>query len=268
MGEQHNKIYSTTNYSMFKCSSWNRNPEDELRINKVTKSIREIGFIGSIIVNEKYEVIDGQARLEACKRLGIPVRYMIVPGTGKKECLALNISQTNWSMIDYIKSYAREGMISYTYLLNLIEAYGKDFKLKVILNSITGKMDVRPIIIKEGKIECMSEDYDRAQAILRFLTKFIPILSRIQGHNEFYFMALAFCYGDQEVDNDRLYKQISLRQASLIPVSNIQQALEQIEDAYNYHARVNKVYIKTNYHKYLDGKYSWYTNKYGKKYEE
>ena len=268
MGEQPNKIYSTTNYSMFKCSTWNRNPNDELRIGKVMKSIKEVGFIGSIIVNELYEVIDGQARLEACKRMNVPVRYMIVPGIGKKECLALNISQTNWSIVDYIKSYSSEGSISYTYLLKLIEAYGKDFKLKVIIHAITGKMDIGAKVIKEGRLECTSEDYDRAQNILRYLTPYIPIMSRIQGHNEFYFMALGYCYGDEEVDNDRLFKQITLRQASLIPVSTIQQALEQIEEIYNFHIRSKKVYIKTNYHKYLDGKYAWYTAKYGEKYKE
>ena len=29
-----------------------------------------------------------------------------------------------------------------------------------------------------------------------------------------------------------------------------------------------KVYIKTNYRKYLDGKYGWYENKYADKYSD
>jgi len=56
-------------------------------------------------------------------------------------------------------------------------------------------------------------------------------------------------------------------QAGLIPVTTIQQAFEQIEEAYNNRART-KVYIKTNYKKALDSKYSWYEQKYGHLYAD
>ena len=79
-------------------------------------------------------------------------------------------------------------------------------------------------------------------------------------------MALNFCYSDSEVDHKRLYDKISALQANLIPVVTIQQAFDQIENIYNDHAR-NKVYIKTNYRKYLDDKLAWYSARYASKYE-
>lgn len=43
------------------------------------------------------------------------------------------------------------------------------------------------------------------------------------------------------------------------------QALEQIEEIYNNRIQ-KKVYIKTNYRKAMDDKYSWYNKRYGNRY--
>lgn len=168
-------------------------------------------------------------------------------------------------MMDYVASYAEMGNTSYQYLLQLFETYGKNFKFQVIRYALTGKIDSGSKAIKEGRFQCTKEGYDLAKEILAWSMKFIPIFSKIQGHTEFYYMALIFCCSDQEVDNERLYDKLYILQANLIPVATIQQALEQIEAIYNNRLK-QKVYIKTNYRKYLDNKYGWYEERYGDKY--
>lgn len=265
--EKKYKYQTTSNYDRFKFTTWNR--EDiERRVKKVVKSIGAIGFLPiPIVVNEKDEVIDGQARVLACKQLGIPVPFVVINGASREECVALNISQTSWSLSDYIHCYAAEGNVSYIYLLHLIKAYGKTFKLKILCNAVSGKMDVGNSAIKEQKFECSPEQYNHALDVLTWLTGFIPIISRIGGHSEFYYMALSYCYTDAEVDNNRLFAKMESRQASLIPVTTIHQALDQIEAIYN-HGNRSKVYITTNYKKSLDRKYAWYERKYGSKYRK
>lgn len=109
------EIYQTENYSIFKRLSGNRGVEDS-RVLSILKSIQNVGYIKNpIIVNEKYEVIDGQGRLEACKRLGLPVYYSIAEGAGIEECIAMNINQKNWKVEDYINSYGELGINSYIF---------------------------------------------------------------------------------------------------------------------------------------------------------
>lgn len=257
----------TNDYDKFKRLYGNRGV-DELRVQRIIKSINKVGYIiNPILVNERYEVIDGQGRLEALRRLELPVYYIVVDGIGREECIQMNINQTNWTILDYIGSHAELGNESYTRLLQLIRSYGKTFKMAIILYATTMKIWRNISKLKEGEFECSQEDFEQAQEALSWLTRFVPMFSRLQGHTEYYYMALIFCYTDNEVDKTRLYDKLTALQAGLIPVVTMQQALEQIEDAYNDHSR-RKVYIKTNYRKYLDGKYGWYENKYADKYSD
>lgn len=261
------KVYETTKYDRFKRLEGNRGVT-ELRARKIMKSIEKVGYIPNpIIVNDRMEVIDGQGRLEALKRMQLPVHYIVVPDIGVEECIAMNINQSNWTLIDYITSHADTGNVSYIYLLNLIKAYGSKFQTKVILYVVTGKIDNSTAMVKDGRIVCTAEDYDRAQHILSWLTNFRDPVGRLKGHNEFYYSALTFCYLDPEVDNSRLVDKMAQLQANLIPVTSMMQALEQIEEIYNNRAR-KKVYIKTNYRKAMDDRYGWYNSRYGSRYEE
>ena len=95
--------------SVFKVLDGNRSVNPG-RVDKIAQSIQKVGFIQCpIVVNEKMQVIDGQGRLEACKRLGLPIPYIKIKGVGIDECLAMNINQKNWSSEDYIKSMPTEG---------------------------------------------------------------------------------------------------------------------------------------------------------------
>ena len=84
----------TKNYEMFEYMDSNRKINAGL-VERLVKSIKEIGYIESrpIIVNEDMVVIDGQHRLEACKRLGIPVIYQVSNVDMSKAMIALNTNQ-------------------------------------------------------------------------------------------------------------------------------------------------------------------------------
>lgn len=111
------KVYMTTDYKKFKRLLGNRDVSEQ-RIKRIIESIQQIGFLNSaIIVNERMEVIDGQARLEALKRLKLPVYYCSHNGAGINECLLLNQKQKNWSCDDYCKSYMEQGNENYHKLM-------------------------------------------------------------------------------------------------------------------------------------------------------
>lgn len=257
-------IKKTNDYSQFKKLNGNRKVL-EPRVRKIMKSIEKVGYIPTAItVNEKLEVIDGQGRLEALRRLELPVYYNVVPGIGIEECIAMNINQGNWTKADYIDSYADLGDENYIRLRDLLQNSGNLFCDKVILYAATGKTETINSI-KNGSFECSKADYDRAVRTLKWLTSFKDLFSKKMGHTEFYFMAVIFCYWCNDIDEKRLYSKISAMRASLIPVTNMQQAFQQIENVYN-HRLTTKVHIEDRYRLYLEGKYSWYSGKYGSRY--
>lgn len=267
MAKTNIEVQVTKNYDIFQRMDGNR-AVMELRVKKIINSIKAVGYVlNPIIVNENMEVIDGQGRLEALKRLKLPVYYISAKGIGLKECIAMNINQSNWSLMDYIGSYAETGNESYKRLKDLYDVYGNNFTLNTIMFAITLKSMRNIKNIKEGDFVCSEEECDRANGLLMWLTQFTPVLSRLKGCIELYYQVLIFCHIDKEVDTKKLQEKIFALQANLIPVVTILQAVEVIEDIYNNRAK-SKVYIKTNYRKWQDEKNKWYSSKYGDRYND
>ena len=83
-------IHETTDYKAFHILKGGRVPTEE-RVNTLIATIEKVGFIPApIIVNEKFEIIDGACRVAACERLGLPVHYIIQNGAGVAQCVALH----------------------------------------------------------------------------------------------------------------------------------------------------------------------------------
>ena len=69
-------IQKSKDYNIFKTLTGNR----ELNIShkeKLKKSFKENYLISPIIINEKYEIIDGQHRFNAARELGYYVYYIL-----------------------------------------------------------------------------------------------------------------------------------------------------------------------------------------------
>ena len=245
-------IYQTTNYAQFRHLTGNRDVL-ERRAARIKKSIADIGYVLSpIVVNEKMEVIDGQGRLMALQELGMPVDYVIAQGAGIRECIALNANTTNWTANNYVKAYAELGDTSYKYLQNLMKAYAGVFKIEQILAAAgySGNSSTRVI---RGRIHIDDAKYEQAIKILDYFKLFKAVIDRTSGRKNFYYIVLAFCYGHNDVDNDRLYRKIMERQLDLLPVAKLDQALDVIESIYNDRAR-HKVYISNDYKRLQDAK--------------
>ena len=106
-------VYRTYNYSKFKKMKGNRKVSEE-RVNTIIQSIRSIGRLPTpIVVNEKMEIIEGQGRYEACKRLGLPIEYIIVMGANIGDCRVINQANTPWGEEDYIDSHIESGNTNY-----------------------------------------------------------------------------------------------------------------------------------------------------------
>lgn len=109
---QFTPVLMTTNYGLFKLMPDNRNI-NLLHVRRLVESFNNHHIVCPIIVNEKYEVIDGQHRLHAAKETGKPVYYIVMKGYGIKEVQVLNTNQKNWTRLDYLEMYCSEGRKEY-----------------------------------------------------------------------------------------------------------------------------------------------------------
>src|ERR1051326_7260164 len=108
----HMRIFSTRDYAKFKSIAGNRtmNP---VHLKRLTISMQQRALISPIIVNEKFEIIDGQHRFKVRQELGLPIQYIIAEGYGLNEVQILNTNTKNWGPNDYLEGYIELGLEDY-----------------------------------------------------------------------------------------------------------------------------------------------------------
>jgi hypothetical protein len=114
----------TKNYAKFTFSKENR----EIKIKKISEikeSMKKFGFIPGrpVLITKEGVIIDGQHRFLAAKDLDIDVEFEILEGDYIEKMIQLNCTQSNWTLEDYINSYAIQNIDCYRKLLKFQEKY-------------------------------------------------------------------------------------------------------------------------------------------------
>lgn len=118
------KVEKTTDYKKFKKIKGNRDIAPRHLKNLVT-SIAEKNLLeyNPIKVNAHMEVIDGQHRLAAAQRLGVPIYYLIDPYADLNDVIRFNSNQKDWSLINFLASQIEEGNKNYRVLADFVAKY-------------------------------------------------------------------------------------------------------------------------------------------------
>lgn len=122
------KIQETQDYTLFRRIKGNRivSQPHVKRLLEAIKNDPEAITYNPVIVNENMEIVDGQHRLEAIKKLELPVYYIQVNDLGLSTVQKLNSLSKMWSPMDYAKSFAENGNEDYRIYI--------DFKVKFKFN--------------------------------------------------------------------------------------------------------------------------------------
>ena len=237
-------VQKTTDYSKFRTLKGNREVSPA-RVAKIIKSIKNVGYvINPIIVNEKMQVIDGQGRLQALTELKMPVYYLVVPHTGIKECISMNIYQEKWTTIDYIKSYAKRGSSDYQSLLKAVNEFYPNIPVGIIVTTCFGSMNnVSTEKVFKGDFQIGRENWRDA---LRYLDKYSPYKNQVSGSWANLMKVLLFVYDAPEIDETAMYKQFIKDTAKITGIGSIIDALNSLESVYNRRRR-EKVYFRPLY---------------------
>lgn len=227
------EVRKTNDYSKFKKLLGNREVQEK-RVTQLMTSIKENGFLNSsIIVNEKMEIIDGQARCEALKRLEMPIFYCIHKGAGLKECIDLNIKQGNWTLADYCGSYAANGNENYIRLIKLMNTvktqYSSCYAIAWgrIASGGFGTDD-----IKNGKAIISEKQYNQVlmcKDLIDLVTKKKP-----KGHElRLELTAFAYAFLTSGADQKRIMLIINEKMAQITPYHTPDLILGEITRLYN-----------------------------------
>lgn len=137
---------TSKNYLEFKFHKANRGI-NENNVLKIMQSIKDFGYIPGrpILVDAEKNIIDGQHRFEACKRLGIAIQYEYVTTNFVQTAIALNSNQQSWKVSDYVESYANQGIDVYRKLLNFEQKYalGLSNSIEVFFDNKLKSRDIK-----------------------------------------------------------------------------------------------------------------------------
>lgn len=150
-------IYKTTDYSKFKLIDSNREI-NKTHINRLKKSFKEMYLTCPILVNENFEVIDGQNRLTAAKEMGLPILYFVVPGYGASQMKRLNVTKSKWSLSTYFKGYLNENRVEYLKLKHFMDKYNLKLNLATILINGHDSHTTTKEIFKNGNFVFKNEE--------------------------------------------------------------------------------------------------------------
>lgn len=111
----------TQDYEVFEKHAGNREVDDKA-VKKLMESIKEKNMLmlRPIIVDKNLKVIDGNHRLEAAKRMQIPVYYVVDETLESQAMYLLNNAQKNWTLSDYLNYYVNQGNEEYIKLNQFI----------------------------------------------------------------------------------------------------------------------------------------------------
>lgn len=243
-------VYRTEDLSIFKTLKGNREVKEN-RKQTLVESIDKHGYITNpIIVNERFEVIDGQGRLAACKELGSPIDYVIVPNIGIEECMVLNMNMKNWLTIDFIDSYAKQGKEDYKRILDL-SRMGFGIRTYMYANGLYGGTTIVESVIREGKAKSSEETYQNAKRALEFLKIVKPFTDNVDGRKTDLESAVLFAYRDEKCDNDRLIDCLAKYYSNIGNVISISVAMDEISKIYNRNLKGKpRLYLREDYDRF------------------
>ena len=244
-----NQVYTTTDYSVFKSLNGNRNV-NKLHVRRLRESFKNAYLLSPIIVNENYEIIDGQHRYAAAKELHKPINYIVCTEYGLKEVQILNTNMKNWGKMDYLAAYCDLGYPEYLKFRNFMRRF-KDFPIAaceaLLTNRATdrhsrktkeladinkaGSYSVR--YFEEGDLRII--DYDLA---VEKAEKIMMVKPYYDGYNRRIFVfAMMGMFKHENYNHSKFIAKLSANPTSLQHCSNVTQYKLLIEDIYNFRSR-------------------------------
>jgi hypothetical protein len=241
-------LEKTKDYARFKFINGNRDVSEH-HVRRLMKSLQEEQLVSFVIVNGKDEIIDGQNRFEACKRLGFPVYVYKDSKTSKyglNQVQRYNTNNLTWNKRSYLNSYCNMGVKPYMQLKEFMEQY-PDFGIAPAITIFSNKpsADQAPRKREDGlryrpekpfeQGQLTSDDlglaYENAGKIMEYKKYFKNF------NNRSFVNVMIGLFQNKKFDHQTMIKKLELCPVALTKCSTAKQYRALVEDIYNYKSR-------------------------------
>lgn len=241
------QCYATKDYSIFKPMDGNRDISEK-HVKTLVSSMRRDNLIKyqTVTVNEKLEVVDGQHRLEACKRLGIHVHYKIKKGSDYKTAGILNHASEEWKFLNYLENFAINNHQDYIKLEAFQSKYNVSLKRLGYLFSKEQKKifdeDFRTGDFKLiDNLDEIIKQIDKINEIITYLDTIILIDNKKFLNTDNFWRALYVLLMEKDIEIDKFKEKLSIKYQSIRQMSGYKDYLRLLTDIYNWKAKHSRI---------------------------
>lgn len=234
---QNGLIKATTDYDSFKFRSDNRK-SDRNHVENLMTSIMQGNdlHLHPIIVNEDKEVIDGQHRLMAARKLEVPIYYVVDEDFDPIKMVVFNTTQKRWATNDYLNYWCEQGREDYLKLREFVDDVG--FSLTNTIRWMNAHGARQYVAFRKGAFK-FRIDEKRLRGIMHSKKLMLYMKERnfkptsIYNQSAFH-EAMQKFFTDPVVDSDRFFQKLEISPFSLLQTRSWQSYIEQFADIYNY----------------------------------
>jgi len=243
---QFNVLLSTNDYTIFRIIKGNRKL-DEVNVKRIIESMKESYEFTLVIVNEKMEVIDGQHRIEACKRLGLEITYIIIEGLDLTDVIRYNSIQKSWQKPQHLESQIDLGNQAYIWLYEFMKNY-PEFSLGTAESILTntygganknkgikdadGKLVGKKLLFQTGGLIITAQDRLNGYTSGGKIRMYKPYFKKY--NNGIFVKTLISLFQNKKFDNDEMIRKIIQQPTLMVQCSTIKQYKLLLQDIYNH----------------------------------
>ena len=250
-----NNIEKTKEYQKFKFLEGNR----QIKINKghfkkLRQAIIEDNQLNlhPIIVNDKFEIIDGQHRLKCAEDLGLDIFYIQSSFVSDQHLISCNVNQRKFEVENYVDFFAfKDKNPEYIRLQQMMKLSG--LQPKAILTLIIGIVSANLLdFLKTGKFKFPTQE--DPQKILDFYCDFLAyttdkrIVPKSMFSNHNFTKALRWLFKTSGFEVSIFFRKLDLRWFDLKPQRTSEDWYQLLISIYNFknHNKLEEDYGKIN----------------------
>lgn len=227
-------IKITSDYSQFSMMDQNRDVDmDNRRVKNLAKSMQQHGWLDAFPmmvkkIGGRFIVIDGQHRLAVAREYGIPVKYVIE--NKDIDVAQLNDTSHSWTVDDFVKRYAKEGLSDYVALMAFSDHYGIPVNMSSgLLNNTSSPGNVLHRV-KKGTFKITSRPM--ATAVAECYQRLCGVSNVFKKMNSL--KVLFACFQISYFEPERLVRGAEKRSSEIKSITKIDLFFDMFEDVYNY----------------------------------
>ena len=252
-----NQVNQTTDYEKFKNLNGNRNV-NTLHVRRLQESFAKSYLLSPILVNDNFEIIDGQHRFEAAKKSNLPINFISVSGYGLEEVQLLNTNMKNWKSVDYLQGFCDLKYPEYLRFRNFMRQFPHfsfmicDMLLTDSTNGSESGSARKELISNTNKAGYYTKNLFKEGALkipnyeLSIINakKLMELRDFFEGYNRTVFVrAMIMLFKHDNFNFETFVSKLKLNPTALKPCVTVTDTKVLIEEIYNYRSQ-NKVSLR------------------------